>query len=132
MVLCDTNILIEYYKGNEAIRAALLSLGPDNVVISIVTAAELFQGALNRVELQRVQAHLRSVTTLPLTQSIGQEMLRLMGSYCLSHRIQFPDALIAATALHHGLPLYTLNRKDFRYIPNLTLYEPFEAVEEGG
>lgn len=34
------------------------------------------------------------------------------------------DALIAATALHYNLPLYTLNKKDFRYIAGLRLHEP--------
>ena len=41
--------------------------------------------------------------------------------------ILFPllkDALIAATAIFHNAELFTLNRKDFAYIPNLKLYEP--------
>lgn len=61
---------------------------------------------------------------LPLQPAIGQQMRQLLDSYTLSHRLQFPDALIAATALHHGLPLFTLNRKDFRYIAGLQLHEP--------
>ena len=52
MVLCDTNILIEYYKGNSAIGAELSKLGQNSLLISAVTAAELMQGALNRAELQ--------------------------------------------------------------------------------
>ena len=124
MVLCDTNILIEYYKGNSAIGAELSKLGQNSLLISAVTAAELMQGALNRAELQRIKVHLQTLRLLPIDELVSQQMLRLMESYCLSNRIQFPDALIAATALHHGLPLYTLNRKDFRYIPNLTLHEP--------
>lgn len=35
-----------------------------------------------------------------------------------------PDALIAATALYHGLELYTLNTRDFNFIRGLRLYKP--------
>jgi len=45
-------------------------------------------------------------------------------TYCLSHKLEFADALIAATAILHNVELYTLNRKDFVFIPNLKLYEP--------
>ncbi len=45
-----------------------------------------------------------------------------MKSYGLSQILAVPDSLIAATALTHETPLYTLNRKDFRFIPGLQLY----------
>ncbi len=32
------------------------------------------------------------------------------------------DALIAATALYHDIELFTLNLKDFMYIPEIKLY----------
>lgn len=45
-----------------------------------------------------------------------------METYSLSHKLSIPDAIIAATALVYDLELYTLNLKDFRFIPGLTLY----------
>jgi predicted nucleic acid-binding protein len=45
-----------------------------------------------------------------------------METYSLSHKLSIPDALIAATALVHDSELFTLNVKDFRFIPSLTLY----------
>jgi hypothetical protein len=33
-------------------------------------------------------------------------------------------AALAATAIEHQLALYTLNLKDFRFISNLTIYQP--------
>ncbi|MBK7896587.1 MAG: PIN domain-containing protein [Anaerolineaceae bacterium] len=47
-----------------------------------------------------------------------------METYSLSHKLSIPDALIAATALVHNLELFTLNIKDFRFIPGLTLFNP--------
>jgi predicted nucleic acid-binding protein len=42
--------------------------------------------------------------------------------YCLSHKLGLADALIAATAIIHNLELYTLNVKDFVFIPQLRLF----------
>lgn len=43
------------------------------------------------------------------------------------YRLKLPDAIIAATALHLGLSLITLNVKDFTDIPELRLINPFET-----
>jgi predicted nucleic acid-binding protein len=42
MILCDTNILIEFYKGNPQILQVLHQAGPDNLSISVITAGELY------------------------------------------------------------------------------------------
>jgi hypothetical protein len=47
---------------------------------------------------------------------------KLIKDYHLSHGLDIPDAMIAATALAHDLYLYTNNVKDFKYISNLKLY----------
>lgn len=50
MILCDTNILIEFYKNNEQITNALRQIRPVNLAVSAVTVAELYYGAFNKVE----------------------------------------------------------------------------------
>jgi predicted nucleic acid-binding protein len=55
MILCDTNILIEFYKNNTQIVQELHHLGHDQLAISIVTQAELYFGALNKQELKKNQ-----------------------------------------------------------------------------
>jgi predicted nucleic acid-binding protein len=40
------------------------------------------------------------------------------------------DAIIAATALVHGLTLVTRNVDDFKHIAGLELENPFEAEED--
>lgn len=124
MILCDTNIIIDLYRRNQTVIAALKTIGTNNLVISAAVAAELLYGALNKAELRQIERDIDSLLVLPITPELSSGMLTLMTQYCLSHRLSLPDALIAATALHHGLPLYTLNRKDFRYITGLQLYEP--------
>jgi predicted nucleic acid-binding protein len=42
-----------------------------------------------------------------------------------AQRCKLGDAIIAATALTHGLRLVTRNTKDFRYIPDIEVIDPF-------
>ncbi len=46
-----------------------------------------------------------------------------MSDYSLSHNLIVPDGLIASTSLVHDLSLFTLNKKDFKFISGLDLYE---------
>jgi len=123
-VLLDTSIIIEFWKKRPDVVEELAGLVASGLFISEVTAAELVRGALHKADLRVIQNALRYLEILPLEAAIGQGMLELLNQYGLSHGLQIPDALIAATTLRHGIPLYTLNRKDFRYIAGLQLYEP--------
>lgn len=78
--------------------------------------------ALNKPELRTIKRHLALLHVYPLDTIISGQFIDLMEAYSLSHNLSIPDALIAATALVYGVELYTLNVKDFRFIPGLTLY----------
>lgn len=123
MILCDTNILIEFYKGNENITAILKAVGLPNLAVSVITAGELYYGARDKHELKKIQNHLALLKQIPLNIETSILFLSLVEQFALSHKLTIPDALIAATAIHHELPLYTLNIKDFHYIPHLELYQ---------
>ena len=124
MILCDTNVLIEFYKNNPQITQSLRDIGPSQLAISVITQAELYFGALNKQELQQIKQHLSLLHHYPVDQAISEQFLALMEAYSLSHNLNLPDALIAATALVHDLELFTLNQKDFRFISSLKLYQP--------
>ena len=123
MTLCDTNILIEFYKNNSSVIAELKKIGHSSMAISIVTAGELIYGALNKRELTQILKDIAHLNLLHITQPIGALQLQLMADFSLSHNLTLPDAFIAATAIHYDTPLYTLNTKDFHYIPDLVLYQ---------
>jgi predicted nucleic acid-binding protein len=81
----------------------------------------VLQGLRNKAELAAVQKMMlkRQATMLPLTEAITRRAVELMESLTLSHGVQMGDALIAATALEHGLPVLTANIKHFGAVEGL-------------
>lgn len=130
MILCDTNIIIEFYKNNSQIISELHFIGQSNIAISAITNAELYFGALNKAELKKIRKHLSSIRLFPIDISISKKFISLMENYSLSHKLCIPDALIAATALIYSIELYTLNSKDFHFIENIQLYKPIGLKKE--
>ena len=124
MVLCDTNILIEVYRRNIAVRDELDKIGHKNIAVSDVTRVELFYGAANKRELQIIGKDLEKIAVLHIDTAISKMAVELVERYWLSHKMYLEDALIAATAILHRIELYTLNIKDFVFIPDIKLYLP--------
>lgn len=122
MILCDTNILIEFYKANPTVIQTLQRMGSANIGVSVITKAELFYGARDKQELAKIERHVALCHCYGLNDAISALFIELMVRYSLSHKVSIPDMLIAATAISHDLELYTLNTKDFKFIPELNLY----------
>ncbi|WP_208745899.1 type II toxin-antitoxin system VapC family toxin [Pedobacter kyonggii] len=123
MVLCDTNIFIEIYKGNDLIIEVFEKIGQDNVAISDVTSAELLYGARNKRELNLIRKDIDKLIVLPISSPISTQAVKLVEQFSLSHNLNLPDALIASTSIFHDLELYTLNLKDFKFLENFKLYK---------
>lgn len=121
LVLIDTNIVIEYFKNNLEIINKLKIIGEKNIVISEVTFAELIFGARNKQELVKIQETISTIIVFNVNKEISILAIELMIKFSLSHRLSYPDALIAATAIQNNLTFYTLNTKDFRYL-DISLY----------
>jgi len=117
MILCDTNILIEIYRNNPVITAVIDAIGEENLAVSDVTRAELYFGARNKTEMQMIRQTLDELYQYPVRQDISQTAIALMERYTLSHHLDWEDALIAATAICRQAELFTLNKKDFVFIP---------------
>lgn len=123
MILCDTNILIEVYKGNTLIIEAIKQIGQENIAISDVTCAELLYGARNKMELEIIRKDINKLTILSIQSEISRNAVQLVEKYSLSHKLSLPDALIASTAIFHNLDLYTLNIKDFKFLKYIKLFK---------
>ena len=62
---------------------------------------------------------------LPLTESVEERAIALRQE----RKMGLADAIIAATALVHGLTFVTRNVDDFKHIARLRLFNPFTEPE---
>lgn len=122
MILCDTNIFIEIFRKNLFIRSELDKIGHENIIIFDVIKAELFFGAKDKRELQSIKNYLNNYYSLTILPEISEMAVDFVENYCLSQKLSLPDALIAAATIYYNVELFTLNSKDFKFIPNLKLY----------
>jgi predicted nucleic acid-binding protein len=104
---------------------------PDEPVITAITLAELSVGPLvARTDDERAarQAHLQQAEVdfdpIPFDAPAARSFGRVAASLRSSGRkpaARAYDAMIAAIALHHGLPVHTCNPDDFAGITGLTV-----------
>lgn len=121
MMLVDTDVLIWHLRGYPQATRRLDRLG--TLTLAAVSYLEVLQGMRNKAELVAVKKMLdkRAVRLLPLTEPMTLRATELMESLILSHGLQMGDALIAATAIEHGLPVLTANVKHFSAVAGLTV-----------
>ena len=120
-MLIDTDVFIWYMRGNKKAYAVIER--DIDVHISVITYMELVQGLRNKNELHALRRSLKrwNAHLLYINEEISIQGLFLLEYYFLSHSLQIADALIAATALSHGLPFLTGNEKHYAMIRNLQL-----------
>lgn len=122
IVLVDTDILIKTFRGDKNHRENLNSL-KGSIAISTVTVLELYQGAKSKTHFYELEKQLRAYYILHLSEDVSIIACTLMKKYGSKFPLFPPDCLIAATALHHGLPIYTDNVQDFEFIDTLNFYK---------
>lgn len=111
-LLLDTNILIDYVRRAPIALAWLRSLS-EPPRISTISLLELYVGARSQREERDIESICAPLKSLPVTDEIAKRGGSFMRHFHKSHGIDIPDAIIAATAEHHGLRLATLNVKHF-------------------
>ncbi len=124
MLLCDTDVIIEFLKGNDTVASTLRSIGLPNISTSIITTMELYYGALNKIELNRIKKAVGVLSQIKIDAQISDYAVSLIEKYSKSHDLRIPDAFIAATAIVNNLHLFTFNLKDFQFISELSIYQP--------
>ena len=118
-VLVDTDVLIWHLRGYAQATRRLDQL--DTLTLSAVSYLEVLQGMRSKAELAAVKKMLeqRAAILLPVSATITQRAIALMELLTSSHGLQMGAALIAATALDHGLTVLTANVKHFAAVSHL-------------
>jgi len=122
--LIDTDWVIDHFNGVTHVTRRLKELQPQGLGLSVVSAAELWEGAFFSRDPKRSQetleGFLSGVDILGLDEEICRRFGQLRGSMRRrGQTIGDFDLLIAATALRHDLTLLTNNRKHFEGIAGL-------------
>ena len=116
--LLDTCVLVDVLRGRQVAIDAIAAL-PDQPSVCHVTMMELYVGALTQREELRLEKLLAEFNRVTIDEAIYPRAGQWMRHFKASHGLDVPDALIAATAEHHGLQLATLNVKHFPMFPKL-------------
>ncbi len=120
MILLDTNVLIEILQGNIKTIEKIQSF-TDTLAISAITVMELYYGAMNKTELNKIEKFVCMFHIIQINETISTQATKLVKTYAKSHSLDIPDSLIASSALVNNCKLFTYNLKDFKYIKNIEL-----------
>jgi tRNA(fMet)-specific endonuclease VapC len=124
--LIDTDWVIDHFNGVTQVTRRLKELEPQGLGLSVVSAAELWEGAYFSRDPKRSQetleGFLSGVDILGLDEEICKRFGQLRGSMRKrGQTIGDFDLLIATKALRHNLTLLTNNRKHFESIAGLEI-----------
>jgi len=120
-VMCDTNVFIHWFNNDHQTIEKLKEIGLERIAVSVITFMELIQGVDNKEQLQKLKRKIKNYTLIDFTKEVSELSLQFVENYKLSHNIQIPDAIIAATSIFFKIPLFTYNIKDFQFIPEIDL-----------
>lgn len=128
LIICDTDVLIDYWHStsdrHEVAKQRIEDeIKLDNIVISAITKMELFMGAANKTELNKISKQLQRFHIALINDEITKLAMALFEQYRLSHGMSIPDCFIASTVLVTDLELFTFNIKDYRFIKELNLFD---------
>lgn len=137
MFLIDTNVLSELRnrgKANANVRAWSSAAREADLYISVVTVLELERGVLmmerrDQTQGMRLRAWLETHVIAPFDQRtvpIDMAIARRCAALHVPNPRPERDALIAATALVHGMTIVTRNIADFQNA-GAALLNPWEA-----
>ena len=123
--LIDSNVLIDYMAGLIPAKGSdfVETLFNSQFLISVVTKIEVlgYNDLPHKMSVMRNFVSLSDI--LPLNETVTEKTIELKRFF---RKMKLGDAIIAATAIVDNLVLITRNVDDFRFIPSLTVLNPYE------
>jgi toxin FitB len=121
-LLIDSNIVIYSTRREYAFLREFIRINHGKV--SAVSKIEVLGfPRISAAEKEALESLFTNVEVLDVTEAIVEQAIRLRQV----RRMSLGDAVVAATALCHKLPLATRNTKDFTWIEGLQLVNPVDA-----
>jgi toxin FitB len=123
MYLLDSNILI--YSAKPEYRFLQKYITNDAIIsaVSISTVIEVLgYHRFLEADKQYLESCIALLHVIEVSQEIGLQAVALRQR----QKMSLGDSIVAATALIHDCELVTRNVSDFRNIPDLRIFNPFE------
>ena len=116
-LLLDSNIIIGVIKK----RFSISQLKNPSLHVSEITRLEIFgYHKLQTQEEKLLNQFFNNINCLPVSRIVINQAIKFRKQKSMS----IGDAIIAATAEVHDLPLATANTKDFKHIEHLEIIDP--------
>jgi predicted nucleic acid-binding protein len=122
-MLLDSNILIYGADGGNPSLDAILDR-KDLAAASVTRIETLGYHRLSQIQRVWLETTFERMRILPLDDAVTARAITLRQE----QKMDLADAIIAATALVHNMPLVTGNVEDFRHITALRVVNPFSTA----
>ena len=117
-LLLDTDVLIDFFRGNSK-AVAFVNKNSSRIILSSIVVAELYAGVKGDAELNVLENFVSLFRTIPVTSEIARMGGLYKRDYGKSHGVGLADAIIAATCEAENADLKTLNVKHYPMIKGL-------------
>ena len=117
-LLLDTDVLIDFFRGNSK-AVAFVNTNSSRIILSSIVVAELYAGVKGDAELTVLENFVSLFRTIPVTSEIARMGGLYKRDYGKSHGVGLADAIIAATCEAENADLKTLNVKHYPMIKGL-------------
>lgn len=126
--LLDTNIVIDFLKGNNGTVDVIKKIIKGQFYISAIVLGEYYYGAFrsqntqNQLELFEVFCKRMKITILPVDRDVMVEYAKLQAYFSKKGKLKpIFDLLITSSCIANNCILVTRNKKDFAGIESLKI-----------
>ncbi|WP_273445408.1 type II toxin-antitoxin system VapC family toxin [Neolewinella agarilytica] len=116
--LIDSNVIIEFLIGNlpsQGVSWLIEKVNNQEHCISPINQIEVLGYNGEPDEMQRAELFINGSKSIPIDSQVVANTILIKRK----KKIKLPDAVIAATAITHGLTIVTRNEKDFKDIDGI-------------
>ena len=117
-ILLDTDILVDFLRGNSK-AVAFINAQSARVILSAIVVAELYAGVKGEAEQIVLDNFVSIFRVVPVSAEIAKVGGLYKRDFGKSHGVGLADAILAATAEAENAELKTLNRKHYPMLKGL-------------
>ena len=121
-ILLDTSILINFQQDHPH-TVSQIDIIKEKLFVPRIAANEFIFGSRNKIEKSQNKRFIIQFPIIEINEEISKLSYTLIDQHCLSTGIGLADALIAATAIHLQIPLWTVDHKHLSRIKPLKLHK---------